>query len=80
MIPVRVPADLKVHVVRDGILLTPESPAYGDACPVCDEAMGYDGLEVALVAVGIMPTDRKTSGWTHGGAVAVHTECAKGTP
>lgn len=77
MIPVRVPANLSPHIVRDDFQLSEGHPLYGDPCPVCDEAMGYDGLAVALVAVGIMPIDRKPSGYTTGGAVAVHTQCAR---
>ncbi|MFC6081001.1 hypothetical protein [Sphaerisporangium aureirubrum] len=34
-------------------------------------------MPVALVAVGVDPDDRKPAGWTTGGAVAVHTACAR---
>jgi hypothetical protein len=32
--------------------------------------------EVVLIFAGIMPADRKDSGWTTGAAVAVHADCA----
>lgn len=78
MIPVCVPADLAVHVVRDDARLSEDSPLYCLPCPVCGHPMGAppDPDPIALVAVGIPPDSRKPAGWTTGGAVAVHASCA----
>lgn len=78
MIPVCVPADLAVHVVRDDAQLSADNPLYCLPCPVCGHPMGAppDPEPIALVAVGIPPDSRKPAGWTTGGAVAVHASCA----
>jgi hypothetical protein len=68
---------MQPHIVRDDFRLSEDHPLYCQPCPVCDEPMGFLGEAIALVAVGIMTIDRKASGWTTGGAVAVHTECAR---
>ena len=74
MIPVRVPADLTVHTVGGVRTLTEKHALYETPCPVC----GYllEGYPITLVAVGIPHDERKPAGWTTGGAVAVHAECA----
>lgn len=79
MIPVRLPATFEPYIVRDDCLLDVDHPLYGKACPACDHQLGVDQLPVALVAIGIAPGDRegKSSGWTSGAAVAVHTACAR---
>ncbi len=43
-------------------------------CPVCDGPLG-DQVTV-LIFAGIAPEDRKGHGFTTGGAVAVHADCA----
>jgi hypothetical protein len=73
LIPVRVPADLRPHIVSLKHLAA-EHPLGQSMCPVCDGPL-HDRT-VALVAVGIAPEDRKPAGWTTGGCVLVHTECA----
>lgn len=75
MIPVRVPADLAPHVVRDDCTLGPDHPLWGKICPVCDRPMGPDHQRVALVAIGVAPEDQKAAGWTTGAAIAVHAPC-----
>lgn len=77
MIPVRLPADYAPLIIRDDCLLGPDHLLYGQPCAACDEPIGADHLPVALVAVGIAPSRRKTAGWVNGAAVAVHTACAR---
>lgn len=74
MIPVRVPAGSEPHVIA-GLVRTvnAEHPLYYYLCPACDEPIG--DLPLTLVCVGIAPHKRKDSGWTRGGAVAVHAAC-----
>lgn len=79
MIPVRLPATFEPHVVRDDCLIEDGHPLYGQDCPACGRPIGTDPELVALVAVGIAPEDRQPAGWTTGGAVAVHTACARAT-
>ncbi|HEY3702003.1 MAG TPA: hypothetical protein VGL32_07090 [Acidimicrobiales bacterium] len=73
MIPVRVPADLKVHTVGGVRRLEEENPLFYRDCPVCDTYLLDE--PITLVAVGIRPDDRKERGWTTGGAIAVHVAC-----
>lgn len=74
MIPVRVPADITVPITG-GIKTIDHDHLYAKVpCPVCDEPT--PGTAVVLVVVGIEPEDRKDSGWTNGGAVIVHADCA----
>jgi hypothetical protein len=56
------------------MIMRPNHPLYGFPCPVCDQALG--GEVTVLVFAGIMPEDRKPSGWTTGAGVAVHAACA----
>jgi hypothetical protein len=77
MIPVRIPSAFEPYIVRDDCLLDAEHPLHGQPCPACAEPLGADGLPVALVAIGIAPAARKSEGHTSGGAVAVHTACAR---
>jgi hypothetical protein len=74
MIPVRVPVDVPIHTVGGIRTLMAEHPLYDRDCPVCDGPL--TDLPITLVCVGIHPEDRKPSGWTTGGAVAVHAACA----
>lgn len=74
MIPVRVPADVALYTVGGIRTLTPEHRLYRRDCPVCDRPLADQ--PITLVCVGIHPADRKPSGWTTGGAVAVHAVCA----
>lgn len=76
MIPVRVPADLKVTLANERRFPAPEPShgLHGEPCPVCDEPLATGPL--VLVFVGIMAEDRKAGGWTTGAAVAVHEACA----
>lgn len=75
MIPVRVPADVKVTLASGRRMAARRGhPIDTEPCPVCDRALG-DGVTV-LVFVGIAPEDRKPGGYTTGGAVAVHAACA----
>lgn len=73
MIPVRVPARPAIHTVGGTHTLTEDQPLYWEHCPVCDFYLGMKSI--ALVYVGVLPEDRKSSGWTTGAAVAVHAEC-----
>jgi len=74
VIPVRVPADAPPHTVGGIRTLSAEHPLHTAACPVCDGLLADQ--PITLVFVGIHPEDRKASGWTTGGAVAVHAACA----
>ncbi|WP_137991234.1 hypothetical protein [Streptomyces vilmorinianum] len=74
IIPVRVHADAQVHTVGGIRELQPDHPLYSEHCPVCDFLLGTQ--PITLVFVGIEPEDRKDTGWTTGGAVAVHAACA----
>lgn len=77
MIPVRVPADLKVTLTSDRRLdIQPDHPLADFPCPVCDGSL--TGQPSVLVFVGYHPDDRKDGGWTTGAAVAVHEACAVG--
>ncbi|TMR91275.1 hypothetical protein [Nonomuraea basaltis] len=80
MIPVRVPATFRPHIISDDCHPGPGHWLYGEPCPVCDLALAVDGQPVALVAVGIAPASQKERGWTNGGAVAVHTACTNTAP
>lgn len=77
MIPVRVPAELKVTTVGGVRTLPPDSQLHGEPCPACGDPLHI--RPIVLVAIGISPEDRKPGGYTTGGAVAVHADCA-GTP
>lgn len=74
MIPVRVPADAPIHTVGGIRTLDPDHALALTRCPVCDGWLSNN--PITLVLVGILPEDRKESGWTTGGAVAVHAACA----
>ncbi len=75
MIPVRVPADARPVLASDRRMdLAEDHPLFGELCPVCDEHLG--ARTAVLVFVGIAPGHRKPSGYTVGGAVAVHSDCA----
>jgi hypothetical protein len=77
MIPVRVPADAKPVLASDRVIdLQPTHPLAlsQTPCPACDSPLA--GTKIVLVLAGIAPGDRKDSGWTAGGAVAVHAACA----
>ena len=73
MIPVRVPADARVHQVGGVKQLTPEHPLYFHFCPVCDRMLETD--PITLVYVGVEADARKDTGWLTGAAVAVHAAC-----
>lgn len=74
MIPVRVPADAHTHTVGGVRTLDDGHPLCLVHCPVCDNLLGPE--PITLVYVGMLPVDRKESGWTTGAAVAVHALCA----
>lgn len=75
MIPVRVPADIKVTLASERRFAAHRGhPIDPLPCPVCDGPLG--DLVTVLVVVGIAPEDRKPGGFTTGGAVAVHAVCA----
>ena len=77
MIPVRVPADAKPVLASERVFdLQPTHPLALSQmpCPACDGPLA--GTKVVLVFTGIAPEDRKEQGWTTGGAVAVHKDCA----
>jgi hypothetical protein len=75
VIPVRVPADTPLHIVRSGVVIGADHPLAGAACPVDDEPLG--SRPCSLVYVGTHPSDRARGGafWT-GAAIAVHDDCA----
>lgn len=75
MIPVRVPADVKVPLASERRFAAHRGhPLDPMPCPVCDGPLGEK--VTVLVVVGIAPEDREPGGYTTGGAVAVHAECA----
>ena len=75
MIPVRIPADVKVPLASERRFAAHRGhPLDPQPCPVCDGPLG--DLVTVLVVVGIAPGDRKPGGYTTGGAVAVHAVCA----
>lgn len=75
MIPVRIPADVKVTLASERRFAARRGhPIDAEPCPVCDVPVGEK--VAVLVVVGIAPEDRKPGGFTTGGAVAVHAACA----
>lgn len=74
MIPVPVPVDAPLHTVGGVRELAADHPLFDTDCPVCDFVLGFE--PITLVYVGMMPGDRKETGWTTGAAVAVHAACA----
>lgn len=80
MIPVRIPADMKVTLANEHRFdPAPEGHWLHEVpCPVCDESLGRGAT--VMVFVGILPEDRKPAGWTTGAAVAVHEACAVPPP
>ena len=76
MIPVRVRSDMKPLLANERRFppMTPDHPLAAERCPVCDWPLGEK--VTVLVFCGIAPEDRKDGGWTTGGSVAVHAECA----
>lgn len=78
MIPIRIPADATIHTVGGTRELTADHPLFTQDCPVCDCVLGFE--PITLVLVGVLPEDRKESGWTTGAAVAVHALCARVRP
>lgn len=76
MIPVRVPADARPVLASDRLFtIEPDHALYGQPCPACGLPLSVTA-DVVLVLAGIAPEDRKESGYTTGGAVAVHAACA----
>ena len=75
MIPVRVPAaTMPVLASERRFAADRGHPLDVRPCPVCDGPLGE--RVTVLVFAGIAPEDRKPSGYTTGGAVAVHAACA----
>jgi len=75
VIPVRVPASLVPVLASERRMAANRGhPIDGFPCPVCDRPLGE--RVIVLVFAGIAPEDRKPSGFTTGGAVAVHAVCA----
>jgi hypothetical protein len=78
MIPIRVPAGLKVVLASERRMNIPRGhPLYLAPCPVCDRKLG--DCPTVLVFVGIRLENRADSGengYTIGGSVSVHAECA----
>lgn len=74
IIPVRVPFDAPLHTVGGVRTLQVDHPLYITDCPVCDAVLGSE--PITLVFVGMLPEDRKESGWMTGAAIAVHAACA----
>lgn len=76
MIPVEVPADAR-PVLASEIIFTiePDHLLYGQPCPACGQPLSVTA-DVVLVLAGIAPENQKGSGYTAGGAVAVHAACA----
>lgn len=81
MLFVRIPADFRPHISPRLFNISDPDPDTGKMhplaehyCPVCDQLLVVDG-RILLVPVGISPDDRKDSGWTNAGCVAVHLAC-----
>lgn len=77
MIPVRVAVGMTPVLASDRLIdLAPTHPlALSETpCPACDGPLA--GTKVVLVFVGIAPENRKEIGYTTGGSVTVHAECA----
>jgi hypothetical protein len=75
VIPVRVPAGtMPVLASPRRFAANRGHPLDTLPCPVCDGPLGE--RVTVLVFAGIAPEDRKPSGCTVGGSVAVHAVCA----
>lgn len=81
MLYVRIPTDFRPQISPRLFDISTPDPDTGKMhplaehyCPACDEPLIEDG-RILLIPVGIDPADRKASGWTNAGCVAVHLAC-----
>lgn len=75
LIPVRVPHDAALHIVRDDVQLEHDHPLHGAPCPACALPL-QAGQTLSLVYVGVESDMRKEHGFMTGAAVAVHSTCS----
>lgn len=75
IITIRVPADAKPVLATDRRFnIKHDHPLYETQCPVCDVILGDE--ECVMILAGIPRDCQKSSGWTTGTGIMVHTVCA----
>lgn len=79
-ISMRVPADFAPHIFIDDMHVNECDPWYGLPCLVCNDPIGPERGPAALVALGVLPKNRRRSGWVDGVGVVLHEKCVTPPP